>query len=94
MRSDRLIAIYPVLEPKLKAVAFNLLRYSPANCDINDLLQEGVIAIKRTTTTKERPHTVSYLVQRAKWQMIRYLRHEESRTHHSIYEVLADFRLP
>ena len=75
MRSNRLIRIWPQLEPELRKVAIYLCRYHPY-IDHRDLMEEGVLAIKRTRTTKKRPHSLTYLIKRAKYQMKRFLFHD------------------
>ena len=72
MRADRLKNLYPKLKPKLLAIAFKLLNGTIKDIEPDDLLQEGLIAIKRTKTTKKRPHNLSYLIKRAKFQMVKY----------------------
>lgn len=74
MRADRLKNLYPKLKPKLLAIAFKLLNGTIKDIEPDDLLQEGLIAIKRTKTTVKRPHKLSYLLERAKLRMIRYIK--------------------
>jgi len=80
MRISRLKRIYPAIEPKLRAVAFALLS---KNClkslEIKDLIGEGLLAIKNCSTTKKNPKTLSYLIQRAKYQMLKIVKFEQYR---------------
>lgn len=88
MRVNRLIKIYPDIEPKLKAIAFLLLKNSASYLEVDDLLQEGLLAIKACKTTKKKPHTLSYLIQRAKFTMVDFVQYENLRLNK---EIITDF---
>lgn len=77
MRANRLIRLWPKLQPELTKVAFFLCKKYPF-IDRRDLISEGILAIKTTRTTKKRPHRLTYLISRAKFKMIKYLRSELS----------------
>lgn len=83
MRSDRLLNLWPKLEPELRKVAIHLCRNYP-NIDHRDLISEGVLAIKRTHTTKKAPHRLNYLIKRAKFSMQRLFFYEVSLTSKAI----------
>lgn len=84
MRNNRLKRLWPELKPKLEQIAKSLLkRYYWIDFEIDDLVQEGVIAIKRTKTTHDDPKNLSYLKQRAKLAMQKILKKEGFRRDNS-----------
>ena len=74
MRADRIITLWPKLEPRLTKLAKALTKYS--FLDEQDLVQEGVLAIKRLKSTKKRPHNLTYLIRAANYQMKKYISRE------------------
>ena len=78
MRSNRFRKLYPVLFPTLRAIAIKLLNSHYSLLDVDDLVQEGLLAIKSTNTTKENPYTDKHLINRAKITMLRHLMHHKT----------------
>ena len=72
MRADKLIRLWPELEPLLKRAAMRLLRsFRQEALEQDDLIQYGAIAIWRT---RAKWHNTSYLVKRAEMEMVRKLK--------------------
>jgi hypothetical protein len=69
MRLNRFLKLLPEIQPKVEAVAQSLAYSSPYDIGSQSLVNRGLLSIYRTTTTVDRPHNVSYLVQRAKLHM-------------------------
>lgn len=69
MRADRFKRIWPELKPNLYKVARFVLGKQHLEVDIDDLVQEAAMAVKRCKTTKKKPHRLSYLIMRGKYRM-------------------------
>lgn len=83
MRADRFLNLWPKIKPRLRRVALKLVR-GKIYIDPKDLLSEGILAIKSCKTTKEKHYNLSYLIQRAKFKMKRYIKIVESLARYDI----------
>ena len=79
MRNNRLIRIYIQIKPQLVKIAQRLGGSTYADdVGVEILLQEALLNLKKCKTTRIRPHNNSYLIQRARYGMINYIKHQET----------------
>jgi len=94
VRINRFKRLWPKLKPKLKKVALRLVG-DRIYIDFRDLISEGIIAIKKCKTTTKNPKTVSYLITRGKFAMIKFIKivetHARYRSPHDSCDDLPDY---
>lgn len=75
MRADRIRNLWPLLEPKLRIVAKAMLqKYDCGHMiDVEEVLPEAIIAIKKIKSTRKHRYNLSYLIHRGRIGIARYL---------------------